>query len=89
MTVLVVALCAQEYRLFSDTSIKAEVAGGRADCGWSAAGTGTDVPTKDAQSARPPDGLGGRKSLKGAACPPPPHPGVRRRDLRTPSTEQT
>ena len=39
---------------------------------------GTAVSLMHAQSARPPDGPGGRRSLKGAACPTPPHPGVRR-----------
>ena len=51
LTVCVVALCAHEHLFPSDTSLKAEVTGGIAARGWSAARTGTDVPTKDAQSA--------------------------------------
>ena len=43
---------------------------------------GTDVPLMHAQSAQPPDGPGPGWPLRGAACPTPPHPGVRRQDLR-------
>ena len=42
-----------------------------------------------AQSAQPPDGPGPGWPLRGAACPPPRRPGVRRHDLRTPLTEHS
>ena len=45
--------------------------------------SGTDVPLMHAQSAQPPDGLVPRRSLRGAACPTPPRPGVRRTNPRT------
>ncbi len=44
---------------------------------------GTVFPLMHAQSAQPPDGPGPGWPLRGAACPTPPHPGVRRQDLRT------